>query len=76
MPVLVRVHQLPHQRHVFDIVDPHQQDRQIARHAMRPQWRGSNTARRGNCGCTALQRSRTRPQRRIAVQHMAGHALE
>ena len=57
MPVLVRMHQLPHQRHVFDIVDAHQQDRQIARHAMRPERRGANAARRGHRGDTALQRS-------------------
>ena len=67
-PVLVRAEQLPDDVEVIGLVDPDQDDRQVARDAVGPQ-----------AGCAPLvagQQARRRSERRVGVEDPVGQALE
>ena len=67
-PVLVGAEQLADDVEVLGLVDPHQDDGQVARDAVGPE-----------AGCSALvagQQARRRPQRRVRVEDPVGQALE
>ena len=68
-PVLVGAEQLADDAEVLELVDPHQDDRQVARDAVRPRAR----VRRG---ALLREQVRRRPQRRIRVEDPVGEALE
>ena len=60
--------QLAHDRDVLDVVDPHEDDREVARDALRPERRRPAAA--------AANRVGGRTQRRIGVEHVAGETLK
>ena len=67
-PVLVGAEQLPDDVEVLGLVDPHQDDGQVARDAVGPQA--------GRPALVAGQQARRRPQRRVRVEDPVGQALE
>ena len=67
-PVLLRLQDLAHQRHVVLLDDPHQDDGKVTRDAMGPQALLAKGA--------AGQKLRTRAQRCVGVQNSRGQAFE
>ena len=68
-PVLVGAQQLADDVEVLDLVDPDEDDRQVAGDAVRPRAPGAPRS-------VAGEHARRRPQRRIGVEDPVGEALE